>query len=69
MRTAYDLNAPDDLAKCRLGFPGQTYMPDTAALHIPSVRRTHSSAYLKNGRYMIINPEAFIAAAGLPVSR
>jgi serine protease AprX len=115
----YDLNAPDDLSKCRLGFPGQTYFPDPEAIHIPSVRRTlaeeynkgdcsyfytgrgglswtvpvlagvlalgwqvnpsltgteilnraRSSAYLKNGLYMIINPEAFIAAAALPVSR
>ncbi|MCJ7586755.1 MAG: hypothetical protein MUQ00_02485 [Candidatus Aminicenantes bacterium] len=31
--------------------------------------RAYSSAYLKNGRAMIINPEAFIAAAALPVSR
>ena len=115
----YDLNAPDDLSKCRLGFPKTPGPTGTEGIYIPSTRRTqaeeynkgdcsyqytghgglswtvpylagvlalgwqvnpsltrteilsraYSSAYLKNGRAMIINPEAFIAAAALPVSR
>lgn len=109
----YDINAPDDLSKCKLGFPIHPGPTGTEALYIPSTRRTQaeeydkgdcsyqftgsgglswtvptlagvlclgwqvnpalsgaeiiarakSSAYLKNGRYMIIDPEAFVAAA------
>ena len=115
----YDLNAPDDLSKCKLGFPRSPGPTGTDCLYIPSTRRTqaeeytkgdysyqytgsgglswtvpylagvlalgwqvnpslskteilsraYSSAYMKSGKYMIINPEAFIAAAALPVSR
>lgn len=115
----YDLNAPDDLSKCRLGFPKTPGPTGTEGIYIPSTRRTqaeeynkgdcsyqytgsgglswtvpylagvlalgwqvnpslskteilsraYSSAYIKDGLYKIINPEAFITAAALPVSR
>jgi serine protease AprX len=108
----YDLNAPDDLSKCKLGFPSHPGAMGTAGIYIPSTRRTQaeeydkgdcsyqytgsgglswtvpfltgvlalgwqvnpklsglemlnlvrSSAYLKSGKYMIVNPKAFIAA-------
>jgi len=109
----YDINAPDDLSKCKLGFPSHPGPAGTDSLYIPSTRRTQaeeydkgdcsyqftgsgglswtvptlagvlclgwqvnssltgteiiglakSSAYLKDGKYMIINPEAFVSAA------
>lgn len=109
----YDLNAPDDISKCKLGFPKSPGPIGTECIYIPSTRRTQaeeytkgdcsyqytgsgglswtvpylagvlalgwqvnpsltgteilnrarSSAYMKRGKYMIINPEAFIAAA------
>ncbi|MBN2207006.1 MAG: hypothetical protein JW742_06365 [Candidatus Aminicenantes bacterium] len=110
----YNINAPDDLSQCKLGFPKYPGPSGTENLYIPSTRRTQaeeyekgacsyqytgsgglswtvptlagvlalgwqvnpslsgaeiirrakSSAYLKNGKYMIIDPEAFVAAAG-----